>query len=233
MWPFDSIFFLLLSFCQTLMSNPVRDGNREESGDHPGDHKLLTCKDAPADIQVSYATVNAIRVVASYCWVQGICFRSRNCERYMSVVYVSAVCTVCTGSKGFHLRASLSDCVLDCLPACLFASLTAWLDQKTRFSVRFLFGARHGLSRYDLNRNLTSLRLAPCVTDPFHWFDWSVGCHVAARFASHWLCLYVVVFVVCLRRRSGTGLWLASSWFCGSTTKRSSATPTPWPPMMR
>lgn len=29
---------------------------REESGDHPGDHKLLTCKDASPDVQVKIAS---------------------------------------------------------------------------------------------------------------------------------------------------------------------------------
>lgn len=31
---------------------PVDNLGREEKGDHPGDHKLLTCADAPADLQV-------------------------------------------------------------------------------------------------------------------------------------------------------------------------------------
>lgn len=35
------------------VANPVFADTREETGDHPGDHKLLTCKDAPADIQVT------------------------------------------------------------------------------------------------------------------------------------------------------------------------------------
>lgn len=36
---------------------------REESGDHPGDHKLLTCKDAPADIQVNITSTCVVTAV--------------------------------------------------------------------------------------------------------------------------------------------------------------------------
>ena len=56
-WSFGDIVLCFLT--RLLLANHLRCllfllVTREETGDHPGDHKLLTCKDAPADIQVSH-----------------------------------------------------------------------------------------------------------------------------------------------------------------------------------
>ena len=56
-----------------------------------------------------------------------------------------------------------------------------------------------------------------------------------SNLTSLWHCDLTPCHCSCVhpRLKSGTGLWLVSCWFCGSTTKRSFVMPTTWPPMMR
>lgn len=76
------------------VANAVFAGNREETGDHPGDHKLLTCKDAPADIQVTWQITRDSNEILAHGVVRTVCL-VHHCAYMRGGERVSPVLATC------------------------------------------------------------------------------------------------------------------------------------------